>query len=288
MNFFRRFREAAICVALLVFPFILLKSRLEDPGSASGLDRALISSTSLIQDVATEAARGASGFLEEYFQLVDVGQDNDRLRREVAWLTRENRALRQTQEENRRLRDLLGLRQRLGGETIAAQVIGRETASYFRVMRVSVDAGQRNFIRPGMPVVAADGLVGTVETVNGRYSDIKLTLDQDSRIDVVVPRTGARALLQGTGGEEYRCHVEYLERNDEVEVGDELYTSGQGSIFPAGILVGTITSVERRDHGLYQDAEVAPAVDFGALSELLILTEQPAGRALEREGEGDD
>ena len=66
--------------------------------------------------------------------------------------------------------------------------------------------------------------------------------------------------------------IQYLQRSDEVEVGDEVYTSGLGRRFPASMLVGRVTRVERQEFGLYQQVEVRPSVDFSALEEVLILT----------------
>jgi cell shape-determining protein MreC len=70
----------------------------------------------------------------------------------------------------------------------------------------------------------------------------------------------------------YAARIEYLERTDEIRVGDDVYTSGLGHRFPASILVGRVTEVRRREFGLYQQAEVTPSVDFSALEEVLILT----------------
>ena len=175
--------------------------------------------------------------------------------------------------ENDRLRDLLELRERLPGESISAEVVTREFSPYFRVMRVRLDRGARDRVRAGMPVVSAQGLVGQIRRTTGHYADVLLTVDQESAIDVVVQRTGARGMLRGTGeSNRYLCRMQYLRREDEVEVGDEIYTSGLGRRFPAAILVGRVVRVERQEFGLYQEVEVAPSVSFSDLEEVLVLT----------------
>lgn len=273
MNYFRRFRDAAVCVALLAIPFFFLRANLKDPAQTSWLDRLVLQASAPIQYVAAEAAHGVSGVVEEYAYLVDVRRENERLRDESADLREEIRHLRIQENENRRMRELLDLRERLGGETLAAQVIGKEVSPFFRVVRVRLDRGERDRVRDGMPVVSAEGLVGQIRRTVGRYSDVLLTVDRTSAIDVVVQRTGARGMLRGTGeSDRYLCRIGYLRRTDEVEVGDEVYTSGLGQRFPAAILVGRVTRVVRKDFGLYQEAEVAPAVSFSNLEEVLILT----------------
>jgi rod shape-determining protein MreC len=224
---------------------------------------------------------------QDYVYLVDVKEENDRLRAENARLEEESRRLRAEALENRRLRSLLQLRERIGGELIGAQVIGRDVSRFFRVTRVRIDRGERDHVRPGMPVITAEGLVGQIRRSWGRYSDVLLTVDRTSAIDVVIQRTGARGMLRGTGEDDrYLAHIQYLRREDDIRVGDLVHTSGLGQRFPASILVGRVTRIVRREFGLYQEAEITPAVNFSSLDEVLILTEGSRERSLvERTGD---
>ncbi len=181
MNYFRRFRDAAICVALLAIPFFFLRANLKNPAHTSWLDNLVLRASAPIQYFATSVAHGVSGVIEEYVWLVDVKRDNDRLRVENSRLEEQNRQLRVEARENGRLRDLLGLRERLGGDTLAAQVIAKEVSPFFRVVRVRLDRGERDLVRVGMPVVSSEGLVGQVRRSWGRYSDVLLTVDSDER-----------------------------------------------------------------------------------------------------------
>jgi len=265
MSYFRRFRDAFFALVCLTVPFLVLKAHLAAPEEQSALDRGILASSAALQWVATEAAHAASNAIEDYVYLVDVKRENERLRDEA-------RSLRLVGRENRRLRSLAGLRDRLGGDAVSAQVIAKEISHFFRVTRIRIDRGESEFVRSGMPVVSTQGLVGQVRRTWGRYADVLLTVDRTSAIDVVVQRTGARGMLRGTGEDDrYVCRIQYLEREDEVRVGDEVYTSGMGQRFPASILVGYVTQVRQRDFGLYQEAEVTPSVRFSSLEEVLIL-----------------
>jgi rod shape-determining protein MreC len=290
MSYFRRFRDAAICVALLVIPFFFLKANLEDPSRTNVLDRGILELSAPVQFVAIEVAHAVSGVLEEYFYLVDVNRDNERLSMENARYREELRELRVQAEQNVRLRELLQLRRHIEGETISAQVISKDIES-FRVARVVLDRGERDLVRPGMPVISVDGLVGQIRRSSGHSADVTLIVDQQSAVDVVVRRTGARGMLRGTGEDDrYACRIQYMQRTDEVEVGDEVYTSGMGHRFPAAILVGRVSRVERKEYGLYQEVDVTPAVNFSSLEEVLILTSGARSQLAEREeeGEGDE
>jgi rod shape-determining protein MreC len=273
MHLYRRFRDAALCIVLLALPFFVLRANLKDPSRTNAFDRVILEASAPIQYGTTQFAQGVSALLQEYVYLVDVKHDNDRLRSENARLLDDNNRLATSATENRRLRRLLQLRDELRGNLLSAQVIGKEVSPYFRVTRVVLDRGERDHVRPGMPVLTADGLVGQIRRTYSKYADVLLTADKTSAIDVIVQRNGARGMLKGTGAEEnYICQLEQLSRDDDVQPGDIVVTSGLGQRFPASILVGEIKEVTKREFGLYQEATVMPAVHFSRLEEVLVLT----------------
>jgi len=281
VNQFKRLRDAAISFALLALPFFVLSAHLRDPARMNPLDHGILEVTSGVQSIAAHAARWISDVFEDYVYLVETREENGRLRAQLARLEEERQRLSSEGIENRRLRSLLQLRERLGGEVMAATVIGKDVSPFFRVTRVELDRGERDHVRPGMPVVAAQGLVGQIRRTWGRYCDVLLIVDRTSAVDVVVQRTGARGMLRGTGeSERYMARVQYLGREDAVRVGDLVHTSGLGQRFPASILVGRVTRIVRQDFGLWQEVEVTPAVDFSSLEEVLILTEGSREQAL--------
>jgi rod shape-determining protein MreC len=287
MGQFRRLRDAAIAILLLALPFFVLNANLREPGRENFYDEPILALSAPIQSLAASVARGVSDFLDDYVYLVEVQAENERLRARLARLDQEHEQLTAEALENRRLRSLLSLRERVGGQVIAAQVIGRDVSPFFRVTRVEVDRGERDHVREGMPVVSARGLVGQIRRTWGRYSDVLLAVDEGSAVDVIVQRTGSRGMLRGTGEDDrYMSRIEYLGRDDEVRVGDLVHTSGLGQRFPASILVGRITRIVRADSGMFQEVEVAPAVDFSTLDEVLVL--EGSSRAEARADDADD
>lgn len=276
MSFFRRFRDAAVCAALLALPFFFLSANLKKNAPMNALDRTLLQVSAPIQFVATRAASGVGSIIQEYVWLVEVGRDNDRLRAENARLREQNHAMQSDIAENRNLRRMLQLREEVRGSLLSAQVIAKTINPYFRVDRLSVDRGDESHVRQGMPVLTPEGLVGEVKRSSAGFSDVLLVADRDSAIDVVVERTGARGILKGTGAvDNYSCRIEHMEREDDVNAGDVVVTSGVGNRFPAAIVVGVIAKVSKPESGLYQDAVVTPAVDFSRLREVMVMTSGP-------------
>jgi rod shape-determining protein MreC len=276
MNYFQTIRDAAILLALLVIPAVFLRANLRDPSDLSWLDRALLQVSGPVQYVAEWAADGVTSVVEEYVYLVDVKMDNDQLRAENDRLKREMRVLRTDTQRVHELESLLGLRERLATETMTARVIAKGISPSFRVVRLAVDQGEHAGLHAGMPVVANEGLVGQVRRVSGRFADVLLTIDPESRVDVVVGESRARGRIEGLGERNrYRCRIQFDRADDQVTVGDEVFTSGLGKKFPASILIGYVSKIGDQEFGLHQEGEVTPSVDFTRLDEVLILTSGP-------------
>jgi rod shape-determining protein MreC len=124
-----------------------------------------------------------------------------------------------------------------------------------------------------MAVISTEGVVGQILKVSPHYATVLLITDYNSAIDSIVQKTRARAIVEGKG--ENRCQLKYLLRTDEVNVGDVIVTSGLGGNFPKGLLIGEIRQVEKRGRSIFQDAELAPAVDLTKLEEVLVITQSP-------------
>jgi rod shape-determining protein MreC len=238
------------------------------------VDRALARVSAPIEYAASAAARGVTNLIGDYVFLVDVKADNDELAYDNAQLRAKVSELYALQAENQRLKSVLGFREALSPETVSAVVISKDTTNYFRVTRVTLDRPAPG-IKVNMPVLALGGVVGTVQRIAGERVDVQLTVDSGFGVDVVVERTGARGFVRGTGNEgQYVVYVEYVRRDDEIDVGDVLLTSGFGCRFPEGLSVAKVTKVIKREFGIYQRVEATPTVDFSRLKEVIIVLDE--------------
>jgi rod shape-determining protein MreC len=268
---FKRYRDIALVIILLAVPFFFLRANIRRPEETSFIDRTLLTLSAPIEYTFSTLARGVSSLISEYVYLVDVKRDNNRLSYQSSRLQAKLTQLSSIEAENRRLRRLLGLRERVGTETVSALVTSKDTTDYFRVARVTLDTAAPG-IRPNMPVLSLDGVVGKVLRVAGESVQIQLAVDSGFGADVVVERTGARGFVRGGGdNERYLVRVEYVQSTDVINEGDILVTSGFGCRFPKGLPVARVTKVIKRDFGIYQSVEAQPVVDFSRLEEVLIV-----------------
>jgi rod shape-determining protein MreC len=102
---------------------------------------------------------------------------------------------------------------------------------------------------------------------------VLLIIDYNSSVDAVVQRNRVRGILAGRS--EKSCRLRYVLKNDDVVRGDVVVTSGRGGIFPAGLMLGRVTGVKKTGHEIFMDVDVAPAVDFDALEEVLVVLTEP-------------
>ncbi len=219
-------------------------------------------------ETATGTVHGVGADLGRIAGLARANRD---LRREVAALSAKNEKLVRAEEENVRLRALLGLKNRPGfPSSVAATVIARSPSQWFSY--VIINKGTANGLRVGLPVTDSQGVVGEIESVTPGTATVLLLTDPQSGAGVVDRRTGEDGVLVGglSGTEYYK--VEFFSRNAAVKVGDPIGTSGLGNVFPAGLEVGKVVSVGYRNYGLVKYALVQPAAATNALFHVLVLT----------------
>ncbi len=148
-----------------------------------------------------------------------------------------------------------------------AQVIGRDPSPFLHYIIVNV--GSDDGVRPGMPVVSAQGLVGQVVAVIPRAARVRLITDPTSRVSVRITPSNTEALLVGsvTGD----LSLEMVPLDAEVNPGDLVVTAGLGGEYPPNILVGQVLSTRRLAHALFQEVAVQPATAFADLRVVLVI-----------------
>lgn len=202
----------------------------------------------------------------------ELERENARLRRQLAQSHGQYEQLVEWREEVARLRGLLELRDRAGGPTVAARAIGRGPSPWFETLALNV--GRADGVAPGCAVLAPGGLLGQVYQVSARSSRVLCLTDRDGAVGVRLQPDRARhvvGVMKGTGGE--LCELSYAASEADVRPGDAAVTSGQefGSLFPPGLLVGHVVTVERRPDESLLLAGVRPAVEVDRIEEVLVL-----------------
>ena len=184
-------------------------------------------------------------FSGDYMEAREVAQASERDARDQLLLqARRSGQVEQLALENKQLRELLQLNQRLETKGQAAEVLYDAADPYTR--KLIIDKGMVNGIRASSPVMDEHGILGQVTRVLPLLSEVMLVTDREHSIPVLNTRTGARGVAYGESGGAPLLELRFMATNADIEVGDLLTTSGVDGIYPAGILVGKVTKVERR------------------------------------------
>jgi len=192
---------------------------------------------------------------------VTVYQDNRSLAAENERLLNWQQAALKLASENARLRELLKLTPEPTTTFVTARVIANSGGAYVRSLMVH--AGSENGVERGQAAVTGEGLVGRVTEVGSRAARVLLVTDLNSRVPVIVEGAQHRALLTGDNSE--RPCLRYLDARAGVEVGDRVVTSGQGGVFPPGLPVGVVASLDG------EAPRVEPYVDLSRVEYLRIV-----------------
>jgi rod shape-determining protein MreC len=181
----------------------------------------------------------------EYMQERDVAQASEReARQELLMQARRSGQVEQLALENKQLRELLSLSKRLDTKGIAAEVLYDAADPYTR--KLIIDKGMTHGVKASSPVMDEHGILGQVTHVLPLVSEVTLVTDREHSIPVLNTRTGARGVAYGESGGAPLLELRFMATNADIEVGDLLSTSGVDGIYPAGVMVGKVTKVERR------------------------------------------
>ena len=269
LKYIREYRFYIVLFLFLLIPLVAIDTTTRSPRDYRLHDRAIVFVTAPIQTaISWSLDQIASGF-QNYIFLWNTRQDNLALIEENRKLLNAIANLRETQQENVRLRKLLQFQEKFELQNVVARVIAKDVSTEFRAIRIN--RGESSGIYKDMAVVTNEGVVGRVLRVSKNTADVVTILDLLSAIDAVVERSRARGIVAGMTDEV--CQLRFALRTDDIEPGDVLISSGLGGIFPKGVPVGTVSKVNRKPFGISQEVEVRPSVDFSKLEEVLVIVQ---------------
>ncbi|MBE6718870.1 MAG: rod shape-determining protein MreC [Ruminococcaceae bacterium] len=179
-----------------------------------------------------------------------------------------------TLKENENLKDFLGLKEEHPDFVFAdAKITGRQSNSYSIVY--TLDKGTYHGIEPGMPVVDKYGVIGCISEVGLTWSKATSVTEPDFSVGVIVERTGEVGISSGTfsASKDGLCVVSYLPVDTDIKAGDRIITSGNNSIYPKGLLLGTVESIKADPVSREIQALVKPAANLTETSSVMIITD---------------
>ena len=265
-------RKFIIPILIFLLALSLISANLHSRDNMSFFESLVVGITAPVQKVVWGVIDGIGSIWRGYFYLVGLEKENQALKKELQELKLQMNRYREADLANQRLRALLNFKKSIATPLLPAQLVAFDPSGWFQT--ILIDKGRNDGVVQDMAVVSAEGLVGRVIGVSNHHAKVLLILDGNSAVDAYIQRSRARGVLVGLGRE--LCLLKYVQRNEDVQVGDKVISSGMGGVFPKGLLVGTVQEVVRASSGLFQRVEVEPAVNFSRLEEVMVVIQPPA------------
>ena len=227
-----------------------------------------------VQSAADSVAGAVGGFFDQMQENQAVLDENEQLKEQAAQDRYKLADYEELQRQNEFYKEFLGIKEDHPSFSFEpAMVIARDTAQPFGTF--TINKGSLAGVEQYDPVITSAGIVGYVGQVSATQSVVKTVLHPDINISVLDNRTRDSGNLTGDAAlaQDGTCKMIYLPRDNAVAAGDLIVSSGEGGVFPAGLIVGTVTEIKAsgNDTGYY--AVIRPAEQPEEVDDVMVLTD---------------
>ncbi len=265
---FKRYENVILLLALFIFASILLANNVKGKTAANPLERFALTLTSPLQRFVMFSYHTVSDAWFGYIALVNTNKANIQLRKQVEKARFKSGLLLEELKKYRRVDSLLSYHPIARSGFQVAEVIAWDSTNVAQTL--VINKGNRDNVYENMVALTHDGLVGRVVTATGHASRVLMITDARSAVDAYVQNSRARCIVVGQN--KRQCIIRYLSRDAEVKPGDTLISSGLGGIFPKGLPLGKVSSLEPGEGMLFYRAEMKPGFNLDKIEEVLIMT----------------
>ncbi|MBP7585773.1 MAG: rod shape-determining protein MreC [Spirochaetes bacterium] len=226
---------------------------------------------------------GVHRFWAGFTELGELRDELQRTRQKLMKYEAIAEELGEIKKENERLRAVIQMKERIEYESIPAIVISRDPDNWFRT--IILNRGSSDGVKVNMPVVAYHGeekaIIGKIIEVRGSVSRVLPIVAPDMKLGVMLQGSRFPGLLKGLSSGSNLCIMDYVSKSVLVKFGDVVVTSGQGGIFPAGLLIGKVLKAEIMEASAYQRAIVTPIIDYNRIEDVFIIKKEPDNEFME-------
>ncbi len=272
-------RRRALLLVLVVLSLILLTAYFGESsgGGLHSVQRGFMTVIAPIQDGANTVLKPVRSVVDWFGEVAKAKDERERLRREVARLRQKTIDAQAAVREAGQLRKLAHLERAnslASFRPVAANVVAQSHIAWYQT--INIDKGSSDGIAVDDPVRNDEGLIGKVTQVAPNAAQVSLITDSAVEVSARLAGSGQPGMVQPKVGDPEELLMQYLPANTTVSRGETVVTSGTivagyESLFPPGIPIGTVTSVN--EESAYVSVNVRPAVQLGNLEVVQVLTQ---------------
>ena len=281
-SFFFRYRNLIVLLVLLVAQILGLAMQVRrtteghntyDPSDSRGVQLIRLWANAIVSppERAVQNSKSGAGWIwQNYFDLRNVRQQNKELQADIDRLRLEQAELLEDVRQGQRLQTLNHFQEKYLYKTLTAQIIGGSGSDLSRVFYL--DKGKDEGIGRDMAVITPDGIVGKVREVYPHSAQVLAINDQSSGAGVILEQTRVRGILRGNA--EGQPAIVNILADSRIKPGEKVLTGGGDQIFPRGLPVGVVDSVEKDpDRDGFIQVVVKPAANLNGLDEVVVITD---------------
>jgi rod shape-determining protein MreC len=227
-----------------------------------------------LQSLGAAVSDGFSDFLGIFTDSNVLQQENQKLRKEIDQLRKNQVELDELRRMNEYYRQYLELKEQNPDYKFAdCRVISVDTNNKYGNFTINV--GLLSGVKKNQPVITPEGLVGVVYEVGMNFANVRTILDPATQVPAYVSRVGSGGVTGGSLSlaKEGKLRLNYLPRNNGVAEGDYVVTSGKGEVYPRHLLIGTVKEVNSESDGLTMYAVIEPFANIRDLTNVFVITE---------------
>lgn len=273
MSRFTRFQKIVIgCITFFVISGFIAKGIQSKGGMADlGYDAISMLRYGLIEN----PIRTAQGWIQDFTDLWSVHEENDALRYQISQQPLYEAQLEESQRQVQELKELLGMQETMSKfTTIAAEVIVRDADAWDN--QFTINQGEDDGMSKDMIVLSSKGVVGKIADVSKFTSKVKLLTSEDRQNNVAVKisisdREASEGILQSYDVTRGRFVIHVFDGNNNIKEDMQVVTSGKGGVYPSGLLIGTVDTIEELSNSIGKTIYVKPAADFQNFDFVLVI-----------------
>lgn len=266
---------------LLLSQVVLMSYNARRPDSEQSILRTwIMTPLSFIERGVNAVASAITGTVASYVDLRHARAENIDLRDKNEQLLAGLNQARERAAELDRLRMQMALPAHTPYRELAANVIARSPSDWFQ--RLWIDRGTLDGVKLNMPVTTAGGVVGRIIAIGPNFATVQVITDKRAGLGAMLQ--GARAMGEVRGLDNTRCEMKNVRTGETVQDGEAVVTTGLDRIYPKGLLIGTVESIESDPNAPFNRILVKPAAPLDRLEHVLVLlVEQKDLKQLEAE-----
>lgn len=256
MSFFKNKTKVLILTLTIILAAIMAFSTLPFK-KASVVSNAFGMIITPVQKGIDAVIDATEGFFKYFVDMKNLERKNADLKDEISALNSSLRDMSDLKNENEQLRSLLGLRQRNSDKNyIASEVTSRNFNNWYCIL--TIDKGTDDGAELNDVVLTSNGVIGYIHEVGTNWAKVTGIIDSSSSAAAIARRTGDKSVVEGDINlmQNGQCKMPYIPKESGILAGDEIYTSGDGGVYPEGLFIGTVEEIVNSDDGMSKEAVI--------------------------------